>query len=119
MLPLYRLRKAWLEGAQIGVVGPQNDLTYPSEHLGDGPEALAKLLKGGKFVEKLAKAHSPAVVVGSGVLQRADRNALLQQVALYLVLDLFTKTLHLVQLQAGREWQLNASTQLFYTTVNT
>ena len=64
----------------MGVVGPQVDLTYPYSYLGEGADALAQLNKGGKFAELLAKASKPAVVVGPGILKRADRDAVLQQV---------------------------------------
>lgn len=74
-----RIRKTWLEGAQVGVVGPKVDLTYPYEHLGEGPDALAQLSKAGKLAERLAAAKNPAVLVGPGILKRADRNAILQQ----------------------------------------
>jgi hypothetical protein len=74
-----RIRKTWLEGAQVGVVGPKVDLTYPYEHLGEGAEALAQLNKAGKLAERLANANHPAVLVGPGILKRADRNAVLQQ----------------------------------------
>ena len=75
-----RIRKTWLEGASVAVVGPQADLTYPYEHLGEGADALAKLSKGGKFAEKLKNAKYPAVIVGPGILKRADRDAVLSQV---------------------------------------
>lgn len=35
-----------LAGTPVGVVGQQYDLTYPTEHLGDGADALDKLVKG-------------------------------------------------------------------------
>ena len=66
----------------MGVVGPKVDLTYPVEHLGEGADVLAQLNKGGKFAELLAGAAHPAVVVGPGVLKRADRSAILQQVGI-------------------------------------
>lgn len=69
-----------MEGAQVGVVGPQVDLTYPYSYLGDGAQALEQLNKGGKFAQLLANAKTPAVVVGPGILKRADREAILQQV---------------------------------------
>ena len=75
-----RIRKTWLEGAQVAVVGPRVDLTYPYEYLGEGADALAELSKGGKFAEVLAKASRPAIVVGPGILKRADRDSILQQV---------------------------------------
>ena len=57
------------------------DLTYPYEYLGEGADALSKLLKGGGFAEKLAKASHPAVIVGPGILNRSDRSTILQQVS--------------------------------------
>ena len=56
------------------------DLTYPYSYLGEGADALSQLNKGGKFAELLANANKPAVVVGPGILKRADRDAILQQV---------------------------------------
>ena len=58
------------------------DLTYPYSYLGEGADALAQLSKGGNFAKMLAKAQKPAIVVGPGILKRADRNAILQQVSL-------------------------------------
>ena len=61
------------------MVGPANDLTYPYEHLGDGPEALASL-RDTRFYQALKNAQRPLVVLGSGVLARPDRAQVLQQV---------------------------------------
>ena len=42
-----RLRKRYLEGGfKIGVVGPNNDLTYKYEHLGAGGDTLQQLADG-------------------------------------------------------------------------
>ena len=68
-----------MEGAQIAVVGPEADLTYPYEYLGEGADSLAKLDKS-KFADKLKNAKFPAVVVGPGILKREDRDAILSQV---------------------------------------
>ena len=81
-----RLRKTWLEGAQFGVVGPAHDLTYPYDHLGDGPDALATL-RDTRFFQALKGAQRPLVVLGSGVLGRPDRAQVLQQVRQPLLLD--------------------------------
>lgn len=83
----------------MGVVGAQVDLTYPYSYLGEGADALAQLNKGGKFAELLANASKPAVVVGPGILKRADRDAILQQVAdaLSTCRDTQQKHLHILQ----------------------
>lgn len=69
----------------MGVVGPQVDLTYPYSYLGEGADALAQLSKGGKFAELLANASRPAIVVGPGILKRADRDAILQQASFCMI----------------------------------
>ncbi len=38
-----RIRKAWLAGAKVALVGKPADLSYPYNHVGTGREALAKL----------------------------------------------------------------------------
>lgn len=63
----------------MGVVGPQVDLTYPYNYLGEGAKALEQLSKGGKFADALAGAEKPAIVVGPGILKRTDRESILQQ----------------------------------------
>uniref|UniRef100_A0A7S2QTI8 NADH dehydrogenase subunit 11 n=1 Tax=Chlamydomonas chlamydogama TaxID=225041 RepID=A0A7S2QTI8_9CHLO len=75
-----RLRKTWLDGAQVGLLGTPVDLTYKYEHLGSDPAALAKLAQGGGFFDKLKSAKRPVVIVGPGVLKRADRDAVLRSV---------------------------------------
>lgn len=77
---MYRLRKVFMEGAHLASIGENVDLTYPTEHLGDGPEALAKVVKGSYILKRLQEAKHPAVIVGPGILNRPDRAAVLQQV---------------------------------------
>ena len=61
-----RIRKAWIAGAKIGVVGEAADLTYEYFHLGTGR---------GDLVKMAASAHTDAhgndtiVIVGQGALQ--------------------------------------------------
>jgi hypothetical protein len=63
------------------MVGEAVDLTYKYEHLGSDPAALAGLLAAGSPVmERLKAAKAPAVVVGPGVLRRADRDVLMRSV---------------------------------------
>ncbi|QHQ34618.1 NADH-quinone oxidoreductase subunit NuoG [Algicella marina] len=64
-----RLRKAWLRGANIGLVGEAVDLTYDYAHVGTTGEDLAKLLEH-KFTKVL---EVPSlVIVGQGALMGAD-----------------------------------------------
>jgi NADH dehydrogenase (ubiquinone) Fe-S protein 1 len=67
--PVYnaRLRKVFLDGTRMGLVGEAVDLSYPYEHLGSDAAALKK---GGAFFEALKAAKKPVVVVGPGVLNR-------------------------------------------------
>ena len=73
-----RLRKAWLRGAAITVVGEAVDLTYDTEHFGAGTEALDRLA-GMKHGDDL-KAAPTLVIVGQGALCRDDGAAVLGQV---------------------------------------
>jgi NADH-quinone oxidoreductase subunit G len=70
-----RIRKAWLRGAEIGVIGEAADLTYKYTHLGAGPQSLADL---GAFGEKVKAAQRPMVIVGAGAIARADGAAILR-----------------------------------------
>lgn len=74
-----RIRAANLSGVPVAVVGEPIDLTYPHENLGQGADALDKLLKG-DWAKRLEGAERPLVIVGSGLLKRSDRDALLQKV---------------------------------------
>ncbi len=68
-----RIRKAWLHGARISVIGAAEDLTYDYEHLGTGREALADLAKAER-----ADAGG-VVVVGQGALTGETGAAVLAQ----------------------------------------
>ena len=62
----------------IGLIGTQADLTYAYEHLGAGPETLAKLAGGSHpFLEKIKGAERPLVIVGQAALARPDGAAVL------------------------------------------
>ena len=67
-----RIRKAWHQnGAKIGLIGAETDLTYPLTHLGTGPAAFAD---GETF---LANTKHPMVIIGQGALRRPDGAAVL------------------------------------------
>lgn len=69
-----RIRKAWLNGAQVGLVGQPADLTYDYVHAGTGRDALAGLLE--KDYGPVKEAPS-VVIVGQGALREADGLAVL------------------------------------------
>ena len=70
-----RIRKAWTKGAQIGLVGPATDLTYPHYNVGADRAALAKL--SGQAISDETKAKPTLVIVGQGALMEADGEAVL------------------------------------------
>ncbi|WP_147124540.1 NADH-quinone oxidoreductase subunit NuoG [Shimia ponticola] len=69
-----RIRKAWLKGANVGVVGPAVDLTYDYKHVGADRAALQGLVDGdyGYVVDT-----NSVVVVGQGALTGEDGEAVL------------------------------------------
>ena len=69
-----RIRKAWLQGAKISLVGEKTDLTYEYEHVGFGRSALSKLVKKDYgFMRDLPS----IVIVGQGALCDSDGEAVL------------------------------------------
>jgi len=61
-----RLRKAVKRGARVFVVGPEYDLTFPAQFLGDDLAVLAKLPEA--VTDAFGKAARPAVIVGGAAL---------------------------------------------------
>ncbi len=70
-----RIRKAWLKGAKIGVIGPAVDLTYEYTHLGDDRAALARVVGAGH--DDGVQEKPSLVIVGQGALREADGEAVL------------------------------------------
>ncbi len=69
-----RIRKAWLNGADIGLVGQAVDLTYEYAHVGTDRAALMGLLDH-EFTKVL---EVPSlVIVGQGAINEADGEAVL------------------------------------------
>ncbi|OIQ33577.1 MAG: NADH-quinone oxidoreductase subunit G [Alphaproteobacteria bacterium MedPE-SWcel] len=62
-----RIRKAWLKGATVKLVGPAVDLTFDYDHLGTDRAALDGLTAG----------EDALVIVGQGALREADGLAVL------------------------------------------
>ncbi|MCA8879604.1 MAG: NADH-quinone oxidoreductase subunit G, partial [Rhodobacteraceae bacterium] len=69
-----RIRKAWLAGAQVGLIGAPVDLTYDYDHLGADRAALA-----GHFDKSFDKVRDvpSLVIVGQGALLDGDGAAVL------------------------------------------
>lgn len=77
-----RIRKAVRAGhAIVASVGPPMDLAYDHEHLGVGPETLIQIAEGRHpFCSTLVNAKNPVIVVGAGIFDRKDKDAVLAAV---------------------------------------
>ncbi|MGL4309375.1 MAG: NADH-quinone oxidoreductase subunit NuoG [Paracoccaceae bacterium] len=72
-----RIRKAWANGAMIGLIGEAADLTYDYKHMGTDRDALTDLV--GRVTEK----PDTVVIVGQGAINEADGEAVLSQAMAY------------------------------------
>jgi NADH-quinone oxidoreductase subunit G len=70
-----RIRKAWLRGADVALVGPAADLTYDVDHVGTDRAALERLV-GTEQPDAIREAPS-VVIVGQAALRDADGAAVL------------------------------------------
>ena len=70
-----RIRKAWLNGARIGLVGEAADLTYDYAHVGTDRAALEGLSS--QEISDATKAMPTLVIVGQGAITEADGAAVL------------------------------------------
>ncbi|WP_321362795.1 NADH-quinone oxidoreductase subunit NuoG [uncultured Celeribacter sp.] len=69
-----RIRKAWANGAKVGLVGQAADLTYDYAHVGTDRAALESLL-GHNYGDVLDQPS--LVIVGAGAINEADGEAVL------------------------------------------
>lgn len=80
-----RILKRWRQTQgrlPVGLIGEPADLTYSYEHLGGGPETLAKLAGGShSFLDKIKGAERPLLILGQAALTRADGAAVLSLAA--------------------------------------
>ena len=69
-----RIRKSWLKGGlKVHLLGPEVDLTYPYEYLGNDPRLLTEILNGtDPLAAELAAAKNPMIIVGMDALSRSD-----------------------------------------------
>ncbi|XP_075209806.1 NADH dehydrogenase (ubiquinone) 75 kDa subunit [Lycorma delicatula] len=77
-----RIRKAYVhKNANIALIGPEVNLTYEYEYLGEDPGCLVSLVNGGHpFNHTLSKAKRPMIIVGAQQLSRPDGAAILANV---------------------------------------
>lgn len=77
-----RIRKAVRAGhAKVASVGPPTDLAYEHQHLGIGPETLIQIAEGRHpFCSTLASAKYPVLIVGAGIFERKDKDAIMAAV---------------------------------------
>ncbi|WP_122075213.1 NADH-quinone oxidoreductase subunit NuoG [Pseudophaeobacter sp. EL27] len=71
-----RIRQAWINGAQVSLIGENVDLTYDVNHIGTDRAALEQALSTSDHV----KDKNPIVILGQGALQEADGAAVLAMV---------------------------------------
>ncbi|MFV0243538.1 MAG: NADH-quinone oxidoreductase subunit NuoG [Qingshengfaniella sp.] len=70
-----RIRKAWLAGAQIGLVGEAADLTYDYAHVGTDRAALESLSS--RKISDETREKPTIVIVGQGAIRGADGAAVM------------------------------------------
>ncbi|XP_022143331.1 NADH dehydrogenase [ubiquinone] iron-sulfur protein 1, mitochondrial [Momordica charantia] len=67
--------------AKVGYVGPPTEFNYDHQHLGTGPQALVDIAAGHHpFCSILKNAKNPAIIVGAGLFERKDKDAILSVV---------------------------------------
>jgi NADH-quinone oxidoreductase subunit G len=71
-----RIRKAWINGANVGLIGAAVDLTYDYEHIGTDRAALDAAVKNAHDIA----AKAPVIIVGQGALREADGLAVMAKV---------------------------------------
>ena len=72
-----RIRKAWLAGAEVGLIGQPVDLTYPVHHMGSDPATLVAAAD--KGVGDATREKHKVLIIGMDALRRPDGAAVLAQ----------------------------------------
>jgi NADH-quinone oxidoreductase subunit G len=73
-----RIRKAWIAGAEVALIGPAADLTYEYYHAGTDRQALLDMIAKG-VSDETRETRKTIVIVGQGALREADGEAVLAQ----------------------------------------
>ncbi|HLS19201.1 MAG TPA: molybdopterin-dependent oxidoreductase, partial [Paracoccaceae bacterium] len=71
-----RIRKSWIHGSQVAIIGEAADLTYSTTHLGESPAMLAGEGRD-KVSDFLKNRESAIVIIGEAALIRPDGGAIL------------------------------------------
>ncbi|XP_077236009.1 NADH-ubiquinone dehydrogenase [Tasmannia lanceolata] len=67
--------------AKVAYIGPPADLNYDHQHLGTGPQTLLDIAEGRHpFCSTLLAAKNPSIIIGSGIFQRKDKDAIFSAV---------------------------------------
>lgn len=68
-----RIRKSYLKGLKLALIGEKLDLTYEYDYLGDEVKILEDILKGNHpFVNQLKEAKHPMIILGEQVISLED-----------------------------------------------
>ncbi|CAL1361891.1 unnamed protein product [Linum trigynum] len=72
-----RIRKTVrANNAKVGYIGQPSEFNYDCQHLGTGPETLVEIAEGRHpFSSTIKNAKNPAIVVGAGLFDREDKEA--------------------------------------------
>ncbi|XP_078170673.1 NADH-ubiquinone dehydrogenase [Carex rostrata] len=63
--------------AKVAYIGPQSEFNYDIEHLGTGPQTLIELAnESHPFYTTLRDSKNPVIIVGAGLFEREDQDAL-------------------------------------------
>ncbi|KAI3976478.1 hypothetical protein MKX01_008336 [Papaver californicum] len=67
--------------AKVGYIGPPAEFNYDHQHLGSGPQTLQEIAEGRHpFCSALLSAKNPAIIVGAGLFERQDKDAIFSTV---------------------------------------
>lgn len=77
-----RIKKTVRESlAKVAYIGPPTEFNYDVQHLGNSPQALQEISEGRHpFFSALSNAKNPCIIVGAGVFEREDKDAILSAV---------------------------------------
>ncbi|THU44537.1 hypothetical protein C4D60_Mb02t08430 [Musa balbisiana] len=67
--------------AKVAYIGSPSDFNYDHQHIGTGPETLLEIAEGRHpFCSTLLTAKNPVIMVGAGIFERKDKDAIFSAV---------------------------------------
>ncbi|XP_064949508.1 NADH dehydrogenase [ubiquinone] iron-sulfur protein 1, mitochondrial-like [Musa acuminata AAA Group] len=67
--------------AKVACIGSPSDFNYDHQHIGTGPETLLEIAEGRHpFCSTLLTAKNPVIMVGAGIFERKDKDAIFSAV---------------------------------------